>query len=223
MEFSSINEVNREFINLFLGKSTQRHLPNEEVTSPFIAITTYNNEVIQVLLRHYNKGGAKKHTENYGYYPVIVIQPFTPVPDPKRNIWVKDWIEGGYKYATTEEEESTGSIIYFPIGLTFKYQISVITEFEHHKDAVDTWFYKNFDITKTEACFLMNQTETEEDGNLGVAVPYKVEVTNLGIRDDRRYETIYDFTLDPFIHLKDSVDNIQLVEEVVTTLTLKLK
>jgi len=196
-EFKTIQEVNEQFYRLFLDKAEPiTGLLDDGMEAPFIPMTTHKNIPVSVLVRYAKRGGSSQMEDRIQYYPNITITNFEPKPDLARSLFTQESIAGGYDFINRTAME-----IFFPAPLNFRYQCSIVSETESAYDAMLTWFYKNFDLWKNDKALLLNRVETEEDGPLGVVVPYSSEVFNV-LRTDGMFESVIDFMLKTYVHFK---------------------
>lgn len=208
MELVSTQDVTREFIKVFLEGTTLKTLAGEQV--PFHVLTK-GAGTIDVLVRYFNRGGATGVTELPEYYPVIVIQDFPPELN-KSLVRVKDWVEGAVDIETGKVEK-----LNFPIPMTFRYQVSIVTSKKTDSDVITDLMYKKFGAGALNECFLFNKVNFVEHGDVGLPVPYSSMVKQIN-REDGRTEWAVDYTLKTFVHLRpvewvDYIEQIQLIVE----------
>jgi len=208
MELDSIQEVHREFFNLFLSKATNKTFGGE--SCPFIPVPK-GAGTIDVLVRYYNRGGRTGVTELPEKYPCIIIQDFSPEFDRNR-VMVKEWIEGAVNTTTKKVQ-----LVKMPMPLSFRYQVSVYSTVKTDNDAITDYLFKEFGAGSLNQCFLFKKHNTTEDGVVGIPVPYRSSVSMLD-RENQKFEWVVDYTLFPYVHLHpaqwgDYIENIEFILE----------
>lgn len=208
-EFTTIQEVDNEFYNLFLADATPKNIfSGLSITAPVLEINNHKDETEDVLVRYAKRSGRLEIEEFPSYYPVISILNQTPVVDKNRSLFNQPFYIGGYDY-----DNATLKKAFFPAALNFDYQVSVAANTESAFSAIKTFMLNTFRYYNIDPCLILNKVETEE-GDIGIVVPFSVEVNDI-TREDGRFECVYDFRLKTYVHLrlpetKDMIEKIAI-------------
>lgn len=202
MPLTKTHQVLEQFSNEFLKLAINKPIASEGGRIfPFIGIETFGGKSTDFMVRYYKRSGESSVEDVAEYYPCIVIQDFMPEID-KSFKWGRNWVEGVY-----DEFQKKREIVFLPIPMEFKFQVSAVTKRKQEQMAVSDWFLSRF-ISGSQDFFTFNKFESEE-GFVGDVVPYTISSNEVD-RGDGRFEIAYDFILKTFIHTK--VKNFIFVE-----------
>ena len=194
MPFTKTHQVLEEFFKVFFKEATEKPLEGDNRTHPFIPIELHSNQGVKdFMLRYYKRSGDSGVESVADYYPCVVIQDFQPEID-KTKLFGLPYVEG-----VLDELRGKREIIYFPIPLMYKFQVSGVTRRLRDVHSLNDWFMSNFDM-EGAGFLLMNSIPTEE-GDVGDVVRYDIEFNEVP-REDGRFEYVYDFTLHTYLHAK---------------------
>lgn len=194
MPFFKTHQPLEQFIKQFTDGTTPKTITGEgDRTFPMLPVTLFTGEVTDFLVRYYNRSGESSIEDVREYYPCIVIQDFIPEID-RTKLWDKDWLEGYY-----DEVSQTRDYITLPIPMIFKFQVSAVTKRQKEKAGVNDWFLEKF-MCNDPKFFEFNKLQTD-DGFVADITPYRVNTTEIP-RMDGRFEYVYDFILETYIHAK---------------------
>lgn len=194
MPFFKTHEVSKGFMEFFLDKSLSAKIEGDSLHEhPMIPVKVHTGETIDFMLRYFKRGGESSGEDTMAYFPCIVIQDFQPEIN-KALIYGKDYVEG-----VIDTLKGTREMIILPVPMKYRFQVSAITRRYKEAQGVQDWFLQNFDFQRPD-CMEFNRIDTE-DGMVADIVPYRAVFGEVP-RDDGRFEYVFDFTLDTYIHAK---------------------
>ena len=222
MPFYKTQEPTRAFFDLFLKNTTDKEIPKDNRLHPMLPVELQNETIQDFLVRYYKRSGKDATEDLVEHYPCIVIQDFQPELN-KMHLWGRDFLEGAIDIASGTREK-----IYFPIPLTYRYQVSVITERFNHVQSCMDWFLREYNFYRPDI-FTFNKIETEE-GFAGDVVKYMATFGEVP-REDRYFEYVFNFDMDIYLHArakKYTVDSEGAIvggrfEDMITSIKLSLK
>ena len=191
MAFTKTQDIPRSFMELFYKPAVKKPIKGDNREFPMLAIKRKDGEDKDFLVRYYKRGGSNQLEELKAIYPCIVIQDFQPEIDTSI-VFAKNWIEGA-----VDEIRGLREKIYLPIPVTYRFQVSSVTDYLKDIQAANDWFQQNFTFSGT-GFFLFNKQQTAL-GLAGDVVRYKSEFEEVP-RDDFRFEYTYTFELFGFLH-----------------------
>jgi len=185
---TSIEQVNIEFFKLFHGIT----VPNSE------------GEVV-VIEDRYTKKSSKDYVEENAnqIYPCIAIA--DDMPSLKEDWWVDlhGYIEG---YDT---EGLTAYLYQNPLWMEFVYDVSIASKEYKQFIKMKDYFLANF---LSKKAFLFDKKLTGED-SVGDVVGFTIRSTDIP-RTDGVFETNFEFTLSPWLHV-GTPEEVELIRELV--------
>lgn len=189
--FDSISQVNKEVFKLFQGVKITKHGKEKDV------------------LCRYAKKSSLDYVEEQDNqeYPCIVIADYTPTLNDSWYLDMKTY-SGGVSF-----DGIKGYIYRRPIWMEFRFDVSIASKSYLDHIALKDYFMKHFLFDKS---FLLNQWGEGEQA-VGDVVAYEVRETDLP-RTDGIFETNYEFTINPWVHIRDPKE-AELVQSMVLTLT----
>lgn len=193
MPFFKTHEVPKGFFDLFLLETTKKVIQGDNREHPMLPIDLYTGEQTDFMVRYYKRSGESSVEDVMEYYPCIVIQDFQPELN-KTMLWGKDYVEGIVDVVSGKRE-----IIYLPIPVTYRFQVSIVTRRLKEVQSANDWFLNKFSFNRPD-CFEFNGIETDE-GLVADIVPYTAQFGEVP-RQDGRFEYVFDFTLDTVLHAK---------------------
>ena len=194
MPFTKTHQVFEQFLQKFISGTTPKTISGEgDREFPMLPVELFTGETTDFMVRYYKRSGESSVEDVREYYPCIVIQDFVPEID-KTKVWDKNWLEGIYDSANQTRE-----YIVLPIPMVFKYQVSAITKRHKEAGSINDWFLENF-ISGMPNFFEFNKMQTDS-GFVADIVPYRIDTVEID-RGDGRFEYVYDFTLQTYIHAK---------------------
>lgn len=194
MPFTKTFQVLDQFVKEFTKESTSKPISGEGARLfPFIPIEDPTGNSVDFLVRYYKRSGESAVEDVREFYPCIIIQDFAPKINSAIQ-WGKDYVEGVY-----DEVKKQREYVYLPIPMMFQFQVACVTKRKKESKGAEDWFLGKFQYG-TAKFFEFNKIVSPE-GFVADIVPYSVDSTEVE-REDGRFETIYDFTLETFIHAR---------------------
>lgn len=185
-----VSDVSSQFFNLFLEETVEESIVGDTRVHPMLQIPTTQ----KTMVRYYKRSGESSVEDLKEYYPCIVIQDFKPKVN-KEIVFGKDWMEGVIDTIKKQVE-----IVYLPVPMIFRYQVSSITGRRKDDEVIYDWFLSKFSFN-VPASFEFNKFTTQDYGYVADFVPYKCSFSEIP-REDGRFESVYDFELKLFLHAK---------------------
>lgn len=197
MPFFKTHEVPKEFFNLFLIKAIKKKIAGDSLNEhPMLQVPLHTGETSDVMFRYYKRSGESSVEDTMSYFPSISVQDFQPEIN-RQLLWGKDYVEG-----MIDEVNSRRELIYLPIPMIYRFQLSAVTKRLKEVQGVQDWFMQNFHFQRPD-CFEFNCIETDE-GKVFDAVDYMAYFGEIP-REDGKFEYGYDFTLKVFVHAKSKM------------------
>ena len=191
----SLHNVDLEFFKQLLGQ-------NMSYASSGVPLSDYSGNNFNATIRYAKLSSVDLTEEKIETYPIISINDFAPKPRP--GYYFPDTSRFG-ELRDTDNDVSPDTIteFYDPINLVFKYQVSIASKSQSQWDAMKQ--YMTGFMYYNQKHFLFNQV-TDFTDDLGDYVEYEIEHLSDNERRDGIFESIYEFTLYPYVYLKTPKD-----------------
>lgn len=207
----STHNVNENFYAELIGESFANRV---------LSLTTNNNTAFDVNIIYARAGALDfsqaavnrnvKNEEPEIKYPILSVANYSP--KLKEGYYFTDQkVYGNFRDTDADGKVDKVSVIPQAIPLLFKYDVAIACKSEGQWEAFKMYMLGRFELSK-QKCFVFNKKVVplvmgnSSESVVGDFVKYDL-VWNDTYRTDGVFETVYTFTLHPWVQVKDFVED----------------